>query len=332
MADLLTTRQLPIIFAFILSLSYVVCLFAPEIFQALTLIPTEVFVTNTRVWTFITCSFIEGNVFRLVIDVFLLFLVTSPDEVKYEFTDYQFGLYLGSNVLCSTIGAFMWLMIRFFGTDSQTFMVDSSYGFGGLIMLLIMYTRRHVGDRPVLPQVPQITFHYLPSVFLVAVTALRILRLKEMTTDILFVYFSYFSSWTYLHFLYEVQGEDRHANSFTFIGMFPEAMHPVVLPLSIAAYNIFAMIGVFPKLELDRKGLQHHLRYHDTKQSVSTGDLASSTTVQQSPASSSGEDLIAERRRAKAIKLLDAKMAELSKEPEGWEDVKEDAGDLKSKV
>ena len=34
------------------------------------------------------------------------------------------------------------------------------------------------------------------------------------------------------------------------------------------------------------------------------------------------QDAIQERRRAKAMKLLDAKMAELSKEPESWEDVR----------
>ena len=33
------------------------------------------------------------------------------------------------------------------------------------------------------------------------------------------------------------------------------------------------------------------------------------------------QDAIQERRRAKAMKLLDAKIAELSKESEGWEDV-----------
>lgn len=32
-------------------------------------------------------------------------------------------------------------------------------------------------------------------------------------------------------------------------------------------------------------------------------------------------DLVGERRRAKALKLLDAKMAELAREPEGWDDV-----------
>ena len=34
-----------------------------------------------------------------------------------------------------------------------------------------------------------------------------------------------------------------------------------------------------------------------------------------------------ERRRAKAMKLLDAKMAELSQESEGWDDAKDNIND-----
>jgi hypothetical protein len=43
-------------------------------------------------------------------------------------------------------------------------------------------------------------------------------------------------------------------------------------------------------------------------------------------------DLVSERRRAKAMKLLDAKMAELAKEPEGWDDVYGEAQDADGKI
>jgi len=316
-----------------LCVSYVVFLLANDLFISFTLIPTEVMITNNRVWTFFTSSFVEGDIFRLVINIVMIFMVTSPQEVKYDIFDQQFALYLGSNILVSTVGSFMWLLIRFFGSDSQSFMTEACYGSGGVIMLLVMYTRRHVGARPVLPQVPAVTFNYAPTILLAAVTLLRVLRFKSMTTDITFIYCSFFSSWTYLHFLYKVDSSDTDPNSFTFISMFPEALHPVVLPLSIAAYNFFSMIGIFPKLELDKRGMSHHLRY-DTKQpiagSVAVGDAPSAGGESTSPVAT-GDDIIAERRRAKAIKLLDAKMAELSKEPEGWEDLKEDGAD-KSKV
>ena len=91
-----------------------------------------------------------------------------------------------------------------------------------------------------------------------------------------------------------------------------KALHPVVLPLSIATYNFFVMLGIFPKLELDRRGLQHHLRYHDAKQqsiggSAGTGDVDAGGSSNGSPDSGSSEDLITERRRAKAMKVRHSK-------------------------
>lgn len=326
MSDFFSARLLPVCLASVSFLSYLLFTFSNEHFLALTLIPAEVFVTNNRVWTFISSPFLEGNLARLIIDVILLFLVTSPRKVAFDIKDQQFGLYLVSNTLITTFGTFMWLMIRFFGTDSQSFMTEASYGCGGIIIALAMYARRYMGSSPVVPQFPAVTFDLLPTILVSAITLLRILRFKAMTADIIFIYFSYFSSWTYLNYLYHPTNDTGADISFAFIGMFPEAMHPVVLPLSIAVYNLFSIIGVLPKIEVDRRGMQHHLRYHDSRQQVATGD--DNTPSPTPPSSNSGEDLIAERRRAKAIKLLDAKMAELSKEPEGWEDLK----DEKSKV
>lgn len=233
MSDFLATRQIPLALCVCACLSYLLRLYSSKAFIALALIPTEVFVTNNHVWTFVTSSFIEGNIFRLLIDVVLIVLITSPKELKF---DQQFGLYLSSNILASTILSFMWLMIRFFGSDAQSFMLESSYGFGGVVMLLAMHTRRHVGDRPVLPQIPSVTFHYLPTILITAVTVLRVLQFRSMTTDINFIYCTFFSSWTSLHFLYKVEGDDPHASAFTFIGMFPEVLSVFSLCFM---YNIY---------------------------------------------------------------------------------------------
>jgi len=46
-----------------------------------------VLVTNNRVWTFATSSFVEGDMFRLVINIVLVFLATAPLEVKFELFD-----------------------------------------------------------------------------------------------------------------------------------------------------------------------------------------------------------------------------------------------------
>ena len=42
-----------------------------------------------------------------------------------------------------------------------------------------------------------------------------------------------------------------------------QALHLVVIPMTTAFYNIFAMVGIFPELEqqVERFKIQHHLRY-----------------------------------------------------------------------
>jgi hypothetical protein len=66
----------------------------------------------------------------------------------------------------------------------------------------------------------------------------------------------------------------------------------VVTPLSTAFYNIFAMMGVFPKLEVvEKPRTQHHLRYVDP------------APPQDALMAAVNNDIIQERRRAKAMKV-----------------------------
>ncbi len=105
--------------------------------------------------------------------------------------------------------------------------------------------------------------------------------------------------------------------------MFPEVVHPVVGPLSTAFYNLFALIGIFPKIaDVEERTLrsQHHLRYN-LEPSVSANDSAMG--IGASSLAVKPVDPVSERRRAKAMVLLDAKMAELSKESKesiGWDE------------
>eukprot|EP00602_Paraphysomonas_sp_CaronLab_P011873 CAMPEP_0185041086 /NCGR_PEP_ID=MMETSP1103-20130426/39925_1 /TAXON_ID=36769 /ORGANISM="Paraphysomonas bandaiensis, Strain Caron Lab Isolate" /LENGTH=204 /DNA_ID=CAMNT_0027580667 /DNA_START=76 /DNA_END=690 /DNA_ORIENTATION=- len=203
----------------------------------------------------------------------------------------------------------------------EEYLLGSSYGCGGVIIAVMMYTRQKLGSKPVVPQYPLLTFHLLPTCTVAFFTLLWILGVHFLTVDISFIWISYLFSWTYLRFFYKYEADSTGDSSegFTFMAMFPEVLHPVVLPLTIAFYNLFSITGVFPKIEVDKK-LQHHLRYQDTK--------ADAVHYSTPPPSGGGGDAVAERRRAKAIKLLDAKMAELSKEPEGWEDIKDPNEDV----
>lgn len=81
-----------------------------------------------------------------------------------------------------------------------------------------------------------------------------------------------------------------------------------------------ALLNVFPPLDLSDRRPHHHLRQLPSSQQAQS----QSTTEQKKgteTAPLSKADIVAERRRARAMKILDAKMAELAKEPEGWDDV-----------
>jgi len=137
-----------------------------------------------------------------------------------------------------------------------------------------------------------------------------------MALDLPFTIVALFFCWSYLRFYYRYEDNGPLGNNsedFAFVRMFPEPLHPIVTPLTIGFYNIFAMIGIFPELEQveTNKRPQHHLHYAQPK-------------LPESPFLPARQDIVMERRRAKAMKLLDAKMAELSQESEGWDDGSKD--------
>ena len=104
--------------------------------------------------------------------------------------------------------------------------------------------------------------------------------------------------------------------------MFPEVVHPVVSPLSTAFYNLFALVGIFPKLiDVEERATrsQHHLRYN-LETTINGNDSSSGSGGTNTGAPVKPVDPVSERRRAKAMLLLDAKMAELSKEAIGWDE------------
>lgn len=80
-----------------------------------------------------------------------------------------------------------------------------------------------------------------------------------------------------------------------------------------------ALLNVFPPLDTGDRKPHHHLRQlppsqQQQAQEQKKGGIETSILLSKA-------DIVAERRRARAMKILDAKMAELAKEPEGWDDV-----------
>jgi hypothetical protein len=206
----------------------------------------------------------------------------------------------------------------------------------------------------------KITYNNLPVVLVLAhIACYCISPLKVFSQDLPFSFVSLFFSWSYCRFYYRFQagsglgagagtgtggrstgtGGDAEGegegeagaggDSFAFVAMFPSALHVVIVPLSTAFYNLFALIGVFPPLAAEeRRGPRHHLD-RGAGSGAGAGAGGGLAHAHASPlVKESRPDAVQERRRAKALKLLESKMAQLNatdEEDSGWGD--DDAAD-----
>jgi membrane associated rhomboid family serine protease len=314
----------------------------------LALSPANTIIAKKYVWNLLTCSFYETNIVKLCCDLLVL---VAAHKTSVRFGDgTQFTIFLAFSVAGCGVLTFVYCMIRFFATGLEEMLIEPMYGFSGTFIALAMFYRVQLKDAVVIPALPMITYHNLPIVVLVGqFLCYSISPLKFMAHDLPFSFVSIPLSWSYLKFFYKF--EDSFGNSvssiggpgsavgeeFNFVNMFPEALHVVVSPLTTAFYNLFALIGVFPELIVVEKSKQraHHLFNHfqgggngnggsGVPGSPGVGGLgAAGAGAGGSSSAATVANAIEDRRRAKALKLLDAKMAELEKaedELDAWGD------------
>ena len=295
------------------------------------LLPANTFVANKYIWNLFTSCFFEKNFLRLILDIVLLLWVILREGIVVESYE-QFGLYMVLCILASTFGTSVYCFIRFFATGLEEMLLEPIYGFSAVLMALSMYVRAYKrdsqlfsnsSDAPTSPQgvfLTKLTYNNLPLV----ITAVQLLcycisPLKIFSSDVPFTIICLLFSWSYCRFYYnfhEAGGRNSSdpllpagecapgaaGDSFAFVAMFPTALHVVIVPFSTAFYNLVALVGIFPELVAEeRKGPKHHL------------DRPTQGTASASPLfKDSKPDIAQERRRARALKLLDAKMAELN--------------------
>jgi hypothetical protein len=183
-----------------LTIQSLLCLFVPEASKYLILTPANLLLTNNFIWIMVTCSFVEMSVVRYVFDVLILAIISRG--LKGQPFD-QFGLYFILNLVSCSFGTLLWLFYRFYLSNSEIYLIENVYGFGGVLMGLMMVARQQLKSTPVLPQYPPITFQYLPTLVLSLFTLLWIVGVHSLAKDISFLWISYFFSWTYLRFFFK---------------------------------------------------------------------------------------------------------------------------------
>lgn len=275
------------------------------------LVTASTLITNTYVWNIITSSFYEKYILKLSSDLFSLALVCNnleADAINIE----QISLYLVlTTIACGVVTSlhcFFYLLL----TGKEDMLITPLYGFNGVLMALCMYSRSVYKSKVLIEKVPYFSYNNTPIFFLMYMFCCWILGYTSFCKDFLFVIVAWLFCWSYLRFYYKFgTGSSQYGDDseeFSFVNMFPKSLHIILIPFTTTFYNVFALLGLFPALEETEKKLPHHLRNASTK------------TEKMSPAPVVKQDLVSDRRRTKALQLLDAKMAEMAKdEDDGWD-------------
>lgn len=270
----------------------------------LALVTVNTFVADTQVWNILTSQFYEKSVYKLLFDIIGVTIVTKLIKIKGGIQ--TFGLYfLICTLICSILTS-AYCFIRYFSTGVMDMVLSPIFGFSGVFMIVLTYARQQLQNKSIHSVMPNITYNNLPVLIIISQLFLWLVGLKSLAVDFPFSLVGMLCSWSYLRFFYRFEENNSDSNyllgdrsdEFAFVEMFPETLHPIMVPMCTAFYNIFAMIGIFPELGIQAEKLKinHHLRYDD----LQAGNPGSPKNVQPK----SNAELIQERRRAKAIKVF----------------------------
>ena len=285
--------------------------------EKLGLVPVATTISNFYFWNLITCSFYETNVIKLGLDILALILVSATmiiDRID-RFLLYFISVMIGSSFLTS-----VWSFIRFFSTGIQEMLIEPSYGFAAPLMAIIMYQRMRCKSSTVYSMVPFVTYQNLPFLVIGTEIILRLVGLRFLTRDLTMSFFGLHLSWAYLKYIYTQEDGTKGVTDveFDYYKLYPRLLQPIILPLIIALYNILALTGMVKMI--DSKGnhanngvvVDHLGRTISGSNTITSGSNISGMNVNDGKT----KDVVGERRRAKAIKLLEAR---LQQEPIGWD-------------
>lgn len=198
--------------------------------STLALIPANTLITHTFVWNLASSSFYESNPLKAGFDVIMLWWISK--HVGAPSLE-QFGLYFAFSILACSIGTSVLSFLRFVSSGHEYPLISPSYGFGGVLIALMMFARQKLRNQPVHHRFLQFfTYNNVPTVYCGLQLVLALIGLKSFTQDLSFTFISLVFSWSYLKFYYkynEIDPPGDRSEDFTFVGMFPEVLSHTLL-------------------------------------------------------------------------------------------------------
>jgi len=241
---------------------------------------------HLNVWNLVTSSFLETNFVSMVFSVATFYLLGSHLEVTWNTK--QLAVFLFTIQLYAGGCTFVYHIIFYICFENEGYLYSSMHGTWGLIVALIMGMVQLFPESSI-PYLSELKLRYLPLTSVVIATILRGIMMVELP----FIYFSFFGSFLYLkrwrlgNHLGDGNNNACPKIEFKFEDLFPPPTH------------LFArFIGEFA----------HALYFTVCRKSSSRASGYSGNNFLSAPATS---HQVAERRRAKALELLDKKLSQL---------------------
>mmetsp|Transcript_6453 Transcript_6453/g.9688 ORF Transcript_6453/g.9688 Transcript_6453/m.9688 type:complete len:360 (-) Transcript_6453:34-1113(-) len=301
-------------------------------FRSVALIWNETFMLQYNVWNLVTGSLVETNAIRYVLSVVGVAFY-GPKAENFIGSVYLAVYLLFVSLFCGVVTSVA-IFVLYVITREEYLLSIEVHGSLGVIVLLMMASVKHNPSTKVANFGPFNRWN-LRSVpmLLVVVSGLSYLTLQQkISPDFPFVCVSFYFSWAYLRFIHPIDAfigfNDSNltygdiTEDFQLEKFFPKHIQRLVKPLFDFSYNVALLMGFFK----GRVNREKNEQLNDASSLLLTDGENSNYLKNKS------KDPIVSRRRAKAMKLLDERFAELSAAEEGlWDEVGNDGIDAEEK-
>lgn len=207
------------------------------------LVTVNTIIADYQVWNLITSQFYEQQLIKLVFDVVGIVVITRSTKIR---VGKHFILYFVLSILTCSVFTSAYCFIRYFSTGIEEMILQPIFGFSGVFMVVLTFSRQQLRDLPVIPQIPSITYNNLPILVIIAQMLLWLIGFRIFAVDLPFSIVAILFSWSYLRFFYNFEYEkvprfDDDGNilspecsfgdssaEFAFVSMFPEVLYMCV--------------------------------------------------------------------------------------------------------
>ncbi|RGB41097.1 eukaryotic integral membrane protein, partial [Rhizophagus diaphanus] len=240
-----------------------------------------------KFWTFLTAGFLETNLSGFVGSI--LIILVNGKYLERAWGSRDFLKFIGIVIIGANICAYLTYLCEYTITGDTFYLYNVQVN--GMIGLIGGFL---VGLKQIIPEhLVRLTFcrvKHIPSLFLLLSFVCFVLF--ESQSQFLLVLYGSFISWIHLRF-YKYQGGLRgdRSETFSFASFFPEFIQPAIKFISTMVFNILVMLKCCKPIQKRRFAM----------------DLESLPTS-LAPAMPGSARAEGERRRALALKALDARL------------------------